>query len=560
MPRLLSEVTTDFSAGQVDSAAPTAMPRTALLLALNARINPDNTAQRRSGTIRTHAAALNAATGYGAAHFVTAAGVDQIVAIFGANAYKSEDNGATWAAAIATGLRQDYYTFATMRVGASNYLFAANGDTTIKRWDGTTWDTLPNAPASVKFIAVFNGRLYAAGHNGIIVQASEIADPTTWTSPDGLTVQVSNHSGQALAGLFQIGPHLLVYDETATSYIDGYGEQSIVVATGATGFSRSVGCAAFRTIVAVGDNAVCWLSRRGVEYYSPGGGVELLSKSVQSFLGEIDWEELYANPGRASAAYDEINQDYYLALSTDGVRNNRVLVLNLRSGQVQYQRQGPRAAATVDRFLSPAADILFGSDADGYLEADVAGGVEVKSDPEGYFTLAALGVGGEAISEDADGYLTSSTNDTLPATLFAAPSALSASAIYSLGYDGFVRRHENVAADDMLSGGTGGTAVEMTLRSRPFLFGAPRHRKRARVIHVTSAQESAATLTVLTRGEGTSTAQSVSVPATATGEAHRARAMTKLDTDAVVVEVRTTADVKVSLIGLSAEILRERSG
>ena len=37
------------------------------------------------------------------------------------------------------------------------------------------------------------------------------------------------------------------------------------------------------------------------------------------------------------------------------------------------------------------------------------------------------------------------------------------------------------------------------------------------------------------------------------------RAMTKLDTDSPVVEVRTTADVKVSLIGLSAEILRERA-
>ena len=122
-----------------------------------------------------------------------------------------------------------------------------------------------------------------------------------------------------------------------------------------------------------------------------------------------------------------------------------------------------------------------------------------------------------------------------------------------------MRRHENADADDALSDGTGGTPVEMTLRSRPFLFGSARHRKRARIIHVTTQQEAAATLTLLTRGEGASTEQTVSVPATATGEAHRARAMTKLDSDGVVVEVRTEDDVKVSLIGLSAAPLRERA-
>ena len=128
-----------------------------------------------------------------------------------------------------------------------------------------------------------------------------------------------------------------------------------------------------------------------------------------------------------------------------------------------------------------------------------------------------------------------------------------------MGYDGFVRRHENSDADDQLSNGTGGTAVEMTLRSRPFLFGAPRNKKRARIIHVASSQESPATLTVLTRGAGASAEQTLSVPATATGETHRARAFTKLDSDNPVVEVRTSGDVKVSLIGLSASPLSERA-
>jgi len=64
---------------------------------------------------------------------------------------------------------------------------------------------------------------------------------------------------------------------------------------------------------------------------------------------------------------------------------------------------------------------------------------------------------------------------------------------------------------------------------------------------------------VLTRGAGASAEQTLSVPATATGETHRARAFTKLDSDNPLVEVRSVDDIKVSLIGLSAELLRERA-
>ena len=653
MPRLVSEETSDFSFGFLDGAAPTAFPRTAVASLVNGRINPDGTVSRRPGSIKLSAAALNAATGYGGAFFTTAAGVDQLVVIFGTKAYYSTDflvaSPPTWSAEVQQGAgvntcvyaagphtittvmdtgvagthtwdltgitgsmtmtpvvtgttvqtcvstdnagtytagsikvtvngvlytqtyntdknttltalaaqlpvtwREDYYDFTTVRVGTTNYLYAANGDTTVKRWNGTTWDTNPNAPSGVKFVEEFNGRLIYAGHSGVLVQGTKIGDPTVIASPDGWTVQVR----AVPTGMFQIGPHLLVWDREATSYIDGYGEQTIIVATGATGFSRSVGCRGFRTIVGVGDNAVCWMSGRGIEYYSPSVGIQLLSKSVQTFLSSLDWSELYANPGRMAATYDSADQNYHLAASTNGARNNRVLVLNLLQN-AQYPRPGPRAAAAIDVLLSPTGgDVLFAV-SDDYLVVGTAG-VQADADAEGYMTLATVAGGGDPIRADADGYLEIVTNDTLPATLFAAPCSTRNTTVYSLGYDGYVRRHYGVANDDTASDGTGGSDVTMAIVSRPFLVGRARQRKKVRAVHLSVVSADAVTLTVAVRGGGKQgTQHALSFAATPLGQSRRKRAMVSVVADEPQVECYSATDAKVSLIGISAELLHE---
>ncbi len=159
MPGLDYQDQTDFSRGMVDSAALTAYPRNAGQLLENARIQPNGRPRRRKGSRRKHASAQSETTPYGAITFTTAAGTVQEIAFFGDEAYMSDDGWASQST-IATSLRQDYYDFAIMRVGSTNYLFAANGDTTVKRWDGSTWDTLPNAPSGARRIEVFNRRLW----------------------------------------------------------------------------------------------------------------------------------------------------------------------------------------------------------------------------------------------------------------------------------------------------------------------------------------------------------------------------------------------------------------
>lgn len=522
---------------------------------VNARVNPDGTVSRRNGTKRTHPTSLGAATGYGAVEFTRADGVVQILAFVGATIKMSSDQAATWTDVTPVTPRADYYSFATMRVGATMWLFAANGDAEVWRWDGTTFTALPNAPTGVKYLAVFNGRLWFAGHSGVIVQATKIGDPTVTATPDGLLVQILTHDGDVPTGMYQLGAHLLVFDSQSTSYIDGFGEQTIIVAAGATGFSRSVGCIAFRTIVGVGEDAVCWLSHRGVEYYSPNSGIQLLTRGVQTFLQTIDRIEIASIPGLPTATYDEITQEYHLALSTTGVRNNRALVINL------LQRgTGWLGAPSVDQqrgATNPGAALKFLGDVDGYLDDDAAG-VALTDDADGYGALSVPGDGILPTIPDANGYLTTDVTDAMASSLFVAAGPDQARQVYSLGYDGFVRRHGTGEKDDVASDGTGGIDVELSMVSRPFLLKRPRQQKWVRAVHVASINDADATLTVGVRSSGVVLRErDVVIPGTQFNQPKRKRLLVSAVGDAPQVQVRSIDPVRLALVGVSVDLQRE---
>jgi hypothetical protein len=131
--------------------------------------------------------------------------------------------------------------------------------------------------------------------------------------------------------------------------------------------------------------------------------------------------------------------------------------------------------------------------------------------------------------------------------------------VYSIGYDGFIRRHYGVDKDDVLSDDSGGTDVTLTVVSRPFLMRKPKHRKHVRVIHAASIQNGvAATLAVMLRGRGTTGAsQDLTMEDLGTDTADRQRAMVDMKADAPQVEVQSTDDVRLTMLGASAQILRE---
>jgi hypothetical protein len=542
----------------VDDLAATRYPRNAVASLVNARVQPDGTALRRDGSVRVNDEPIvESGIGYGAIEFTTADGTVQICAFVDDEFHVSEDGGETWEDKTEDiVLDAGYYDFATMRVGSTNYLFAANGADSVWRWDGAALDALPNAPAGVQFVAVFNSRLWVTGHNGVLVQASQVANPTVYASPFGLTVQVMVHHGETPTGLYQVGPHLLVFDRESTSYIDGYGEQTLIVAAGATGFSRSVGCIAFRTIRGVGENAVCWLSQRGIEYYTPGSGITLVSRGLQRFFLTINRVGINERPGQPSAVYDDVTQEYLCALSTTGIQNDRVIVVNLL-----HRGQGWLGALTIDDIRgagSPVGQLFFQEDDDGYLETD-PGGTALGLDSQGYATLSEVGQGILPTVEDDGGYLSTSITDSVAASLFVASDVSRGTAVHSLGYDGFCRRHYGVSLDDVASDGTNGLSVVMEIVSRPFLFGSPRQRKRVRGVHLASLQTASASALISLRVNGATVGeQTITVNATSLNQPKRGLVRTHAIGDAPQVRLTTTDAMRVALIGVSAELMREQ--
>lgn len=558
MARLLTEYQEDFSRGMNDSWVANRHPPDAARLILNGRVQPDGTVSRRDGTRRKNGSVLNADIGYGAVTFQLANGDEQEVAIFGDTAYMSDDNWAT-NSQIATGLREDYYDFATMEIGATNYLYLANGDTTIKTWDGSTWSTLSGAPSGVKYVEVFNSRLWVSGHNGVLVQGSKVADPTAWTGAAGsLTVSILTHAGDPPTGLFTLGPHLLVFDRHATSYIDGFGEQTLIVAQGATGFSRSVGCVAFRTIAAVGDDGVCWLSARGVEFYSASTGIVLLTREIQDFVSTIEFSTIDNTPGVPTGVYDPGRLNYHCAVPVDSSQNSRSIVVNL-----YHRGRGWVGAPAIDeQDYTAGTELLFGGDGDGYLAID-ANGYALRPDVNGYTSLATAGSAGDPVVEDANGYLDVDTNDAVPATLYLAPSVSDGLVVTSAGYDGFVRRHygSDLDLDDETATPDGGSAVELRLVPRPFVMGSARQKKRVRVVHVGAINDAQATISVAVRAAGSiGDFQDITIAATDYDQIKRGRAMVTGVGDTPQVELRTTDRTRVALVGVGAEILREPVG
>lgn len=552
------ELGTDFSRGMIDDVAATAYPRNCAASIINGRIQPDGTCRRKPGSHRLHPTALNSgATSYGLIEYTTAGGTTQLINIVGTKFFYSVDGGVNWTDGTgANTLTSGYYTFATMEVAGVIWLFAANGNTSLWRWNGATLTATPNAPAGVPYIAVHNARLWAAGHAIGRAAASKIDDPTVWATPDGLYVTVKTHDGSIITGLFQIGPHLLVFGEDATAYIDGFGEQTLIVAAGATGFSRSVGCIAFRTITGIGENGACWLSKRGIEYYTPGAGIRLVSRGIQKFLQTYNRTAIADNPGIPCGVYDSVSSEYWCALPGLGATtNNKIAVINLLQ-----QGTGWAGAASIDEIQGAGSgtSLFFkDTDGDGYLEVD-ATGVGLTTGVGGYAELADPGEGIVPTVDGGAGYLNSSLTESIAASLCIAADADRGSAVHSAGYDGFVRKHTDWGdLEDILSTGAGGLDVELEIVGRPDLFGDPHNDKRVRTVHVQTIQDVESTVTVAVRAGGQETDEhNITMPATSFNQPQHGHARVKVDGGQPQPVIRTTDDVRVAVVGLTAKPLR----
>lgn len=430
-----------FARGVNDSAAVEELAPTEVRRLFDARLSLNgNGAQRRDGSKRTHASALNSgATVYGLGELVHLDGTQELVAFVGDTVYTSTDGGANWTQQ-ATGLPTDYWSIVTTDACGTPTLYAANGGTSIYSWDGTTWGTVANAPSNVEFLSVFGGRLYVAGHDGETVQASDIKDFSEWTTGGGaLSVKVSTHSGDTeINGLYQLGEAVLVFKRRSTSYIAGYGAETLVVEKGPEGgVSRSVGCLAPRSIHATSEDAVMWLSERGIEFYQLGGQIQLIGRPLQGLLDGLNHGHIASNPKVPVSTYWPRKNEYWVALPTgDATQNDRIVVWR------------PPGGSTTPAWwiFRPAFDV---------------------------------------------------------ATFMAADRSSDGRMPYAGGYDGFLRAMEDGDRGDRASDESGGSTIQADLVTRPFTFGDQETYKRARVIRasIEAPYEASVEIGVVADGE-----------------------------------------------------------
>lgn len=544
-----------FGRGMNDTASPSEFAGDEVELLVNGRVSfRGNTIQRRMGSARRHAAALNSgAQGYGGFEFFTAAGAQQVCVMVGDKFYYSTDAGLNWTnPAGATSLTTAYWSMVQMRVGAANYLCMANGSNNIYYWDGTTFGTLSNNPGNgVKYLAVFNDRLWAAGHSGVTIAASAVGDPNTWATPSGLTVEFTTHDGeQEVTALYQIGPILLAFKRESTGYLEGFGFQTLEVEAGGRGLSRSVGCIAHRSLAPAGEQGCAWLSELGFVWYTPGQPIQLISRPIQAFLDGIAWTNIKNAQGIPTACWWPQKSEYWCAIPSASAQNDYVFrwraPTQISPPCIMLDKHG--ASGDISVYIDPNdGNLHISTDTDRDQIRLVSGDLQVAS----------TGLYGQLTSGDLA--LATAAHDHTALFTADRDAAEDISAPWSIGYDGFVRWLEYGDKDDNTSvTATDGEAVQLRVLSRPMLFGNQLRKKRLRTFRIASQQDAASTLTVTVRYDGTAGPQkSLSMPVTSGSRPTEKKSRTSVKGYALQLSISTTDSIEVGSLELTAQPLRE---
>ena len=551
MARIAQETQVTFARGMNDTAAPSEYLADECELLLNGRVSFDGqTVERRGGSEQLRGSALDSGSEiFGAIEYHKADGTQQLAVFAGDKMLTSENGGATWTQR-ASGLTESHWSLVIMREGANNVLCCANGGTSSYQWNGTAWAVIANIPNNVKHLAVFGNRLWATGHSGIDVVASKVGDIDTWATPDGLTVKAQTHDGDAeMTGLFQLGSVLLIFKRESTGYIEGYGFNTLEVEAGARGISRSVGCVAHRTIKAVGNQGVCWLSKRGVEHYQIGGEITLVTRPIQNFMDGINWSALNGSPGIPAAMYWPQKHEYICAVPIATSQNDYII------GYRPPAAERP-PALMLHQYIATDDDTIF-IDTDGYLGHSTSGDRELGDTLYGY--LGTTPTGGQYMKIATEGYLAFAAAQTgNPASLFVADlsgAALVATPI-SCGYDGFVRQMEVGNTDNAAAGGIGGATINFKIITRPFLFNQPLRDKKARIVRVSSQQSATSEIVVKVKADGTDkTSHTLSYGIATKPTTKKARVNGK--GVSLPIEMTSSDAVKIGAVELAAVIQRE---
>lgn len=312
----------DWRGGVNSAYSPDAVDKTEVVSAQNARLTTYGALSKRGGTQRIHATVLNASTKVlGLCQWDNPSQASELVAICNADLFHKTLAASDWTKVDSTLNTTNRISFAPYRVSGTNRLYFADG--ALRKWTATSLTTSISGAPAAKFLAVYKERLFASDGTHTIYW-SKVADPETWTAPDGGQANVDTYDAEGIVGLVVVGSSLLIFKEDSVARFTGVESATIEIDKRTEGVSPSVGCIAPGTIVAVDDFAF-FLSDRG-PYICNEGGILPIGQKIEAELDAID----KANWSLAWAVHNKDRREIWLHVPVDAV-NDITWCYNLRT-------------------------------------------------------------------------------------------------------------------------------------------------------------------------------------------------------------------------------------
>lgn len=316
-------------------------PPGAALFANNCDFSPDGSILARVGTA-AYGTAVASMAFQRIAPFVTAAGVDQLLASDATKLHAFNSSGVTFANVAVNAAPAQFARFAAP---GSTAAYCATGADTIKKWDGTTFSAPAGMPkGSLVAVQSPDNRLVVAGFVGATdgpasaatnpsrVWFSDSSAPESWTATSSFDLGPGD--GEPIVALIAWNNYVFAFKKSR--YWVFYGNDSDQA--GRPLFrNREVagpGCVGPKAITATPEG-VYFLANDGV-YLTNGGPPKLISQDLGAlFTGDMPlyYEGAALNQAQLSkATLASANNTLYVAVPTGSATDNDTLLVRLPHG------------------------------------------------------------------------------------------------------------------------------------------------------------------------------------------------------------------------------------
>lgn len=304
----------DWRGGVNTTYSPDALDKTEVRRAVNARLTTFGALSKHGGSQRIHATVLAASTKVlGGCQWDNPSQVNEIVAICGGNLKHKALADADFTNVAGTLSTTARMIMAPYRVGGVNRLYIADGGL-LNKWTATTLTENIAGSPSATFVCVYKERMFCADGTHTIYW-SKIADPETYTSPNGGQANVDTYDAEPIVGLATCGSSLLIFKEDSVARFTGTENTTIQIDKDTEGVAKGVGCIAPGTIVALEDS-VFFLSDRG-PYIANENGVLPIGQKIEAELAS--WDHL--NWQYAWAVYNKDKREIELIVPDNAVND-----------------------------------------------------------------------------------------------------------------------------------------------------------------------------------------------------------------------------------------------